>query len=466
MTHSRRVAQHSAMTPIGKLAGLVAVLALVAACGPTAQALHPTLAPHGNNPVGTPMFPALPSGGALAPTPQVTFVPGTALPSGAQVSTAPAASATPQPAGIGKQITGFPVANAFEVTGVVPIGDGFLAVGYGPMPGQDIYGQRQGIIWTSTDGLTWQESADPTFANTSPFGVATLGSDIFVFTDLEQCDPDVDPECEGGEATGIFKSSNGGPWVQLQQTPDIQQASFDRVVASDGLLIAWGNAGDEDGTPTVWTSSDGLAWTPATDLAGMDPVDSGIAGGPGVIAFGLGIDDQGDQINMIGATSSDGVHFTAATVPALPDGEIDDIAQGNSGFVGVGYNQTDLDPTVALVLTSGDGRTWTQAAATEASFADTAMNQVLPSTNGYVAVGSLLSEDDFTDETTRVWTSPDGQTWHSAGDVGGSYTQYDAGALGTHGLVIFTADQPDTGDDTQATSTINAWLITPDRLTP
>jgi len=470
------------MTAFKRLAGVLVVLAFVAACGPTAQALRPTLPSRASHVPGTPVLPAVRSGGEESSPPDVesppaagSFTP-SALPSGsAPASSSPAGSATPTgsatppPPGIGEQITGFPASDAFEVTSVVPIANGFLAVGFGGMPGQDYFGLRQGIVWTTTDGLTWQESSDPAFTDTTLTDVVTMGSDIYVVGYMSTCDFAINPDCVDAPSAGtvVYRSSNGGGWEQLQQTADIQHATFDGVRASDNLLVAWGSAGDTNVTTTLWTSSDGLAWTPATDLAGMDPVYSATAGGPGVLAFGTSNDAQSDELSLIGATSSNGSQFTAATLPSVPNGEIDDICLGPAGYVGVGNFETDDVPDIALALSSADGLTWTQSPSDD-SFQNALMTEVHAAANEYVAVGSTFDPNDPTleSQTLRAWASADGHTWRSAGDVGGSFTQYGASALGSNGLVIFTAYQPDIEDDVDVTSTISAWLVPLDRLAP
>jgi hypothetical protein len=238
------------------------------------------------------------------------------------------------------------------------------------------------------------------------------------------------------------------------------------VATADSLLIAWGSAADDNETTTLWTSGDGLAWTPATSLAGMDPVDSAAGGGPGLLAFGTSYNDATDQIPLIGATSSNGVQFNSATVPTVQDGEIDDIAAGPNGYVGVGYAETDLDPTIALAVTSTDGLTWTQAETADNSFENGDMTEIQASATGYVAIGSTLDDTDPNLQTLRAWTSADGHSWRMAGDIGGPFTQYGASALSSSGLVVFTANQPDSEDDTSLTSTISGWLIPLNRLTP
>src|SRR4051812_34169501 len=95
---------------------LLAVLALIAgACGPTAQALRPTLPPRS----------IAPGGGASQPG--ASFSGGQSAAPGAS---SPGASGTIPPTGIAQLLTGFQQGNAYEVTDVTvtPAG-GLVAVG-------------------------------------------------------------------------------------------------------------------------------------------------------------------------------------------------------------------------------------------------------------------------------------------------------------------------------------------------
>ena len=447
------------MTKPAKVIALFAVLLVAAACGPTAQALHPTLPPRAGGTPGTPVFPAPPSAVVGPPAPATSTSP-------AVLPSAPSGgSASPLPPGIGQQIANFPQADAYQVSGVVPIGDGFLAVGYGPLPGHPDSDLDQALIWTSPDGMTWRVSADPALTGFTPDGVVTVGSDIYAYGDLTTCDSATDPSCPDS-TTAIFKSSNGSGWEQLQQPADIQQAIFDRVVGANGLLVAWGSAADQDETTTLWTSSDGIAWTSATDLAGMDELDSATAGGPGLLAFGMRTDQQSDAEALLGATSSDGVHFTAANTPNVPDGEIDDIVQGVPGYVGVGYGDSDVNPTLALAVASADGLTWVQATTSDNSFENAYMSNVYPDSSGYVAVGSTLDENDPDYQTLRAWTSADGHSWRTVGAVGAPYTDFGASALGSHGLIAITETENDTEDGSDVVSTLDAWFVPIGQLVP
>jgi hypothetical protein len=426
-----------------------AVLAVATACGPTANALRPTLPPRTLSPINA------------TPQPQVT-------PVGIGSSIAPAASGTPPPPGIAQPMTNFVQGNAYEVTSVAVTPTGFVAVGFAGT-GQGYFGLRQGVVWTSSDGLTWQQTEDPAFIDVSPTSVVSLGNDVYVFGAYSTCADALDEECtdDPNAGTVIFRSSSGGPWEQLAQTSDIVGAEFDGVRVWDTTLVAWGAAGDDNGTTTLWTSKDGLSWTPTTNLAGLDPIDSVGVGGPGIVAFGEHFDDTIEDTQLVGASSSDGIQFSSATVPQVTAASVTDVIAGPGGMAGVGWATSDTSPSVSLSVFSSDGTTWSQSTASDGSFDNTLLDDVHSTASEYVAVGSSVSDVDMTLQTGGVWVSQDGRTWRTLGAFGGLFSQYGDSALGPSGLVIFTADEQDSNEDgTDVNSTIYGWFIPTSQLAP
>lgn len=426
-----------------------AVLGLViVACGPTANALRPTLPPR--NP---------PPGATIEPE-------GSA--SGGKESVQPAASGTPPPPGIAQPMAAFPQGPAYEVTGVTVTPTGYVAVGFAGT-GQGYFGLHQGVVWNSSDGSTWQQSVDPAFLDVSPTSVVALGTDVYLFGLFATCSDVIDDECTENPNAGtvVFRSSSGGPWEQLAQTTDIIHAEFDGVRAWGNALVAWGAAGDDNGTTTIWTSSDGLTWTPATDLVGLDPVDSVGAGGPGLVAFGAEFLDSIEDTQLVGASSSDGIHFTSTNVPKVTGASVVDAIAGPGGMAGIGWAESDTTPSVGMSVFSADGTTWTQTSAADGSFDNSLMNDIHSSASEYVAVGSTIDELDMTLQTGRIWVSADGQTWRSLGAFGGQFSQYGASVLGPDGLLIFTEDEQDSDDEgTDVKSTIYGWIIPTAKLGP
>jgi len=443
-----------------RVAAVSAVVMLAIACGPTASAVKPTLPPRTLAPRTSPR--------PLDSSPLGTASTASGSPAAVQ-SGSPAASTTPQPPGIAQPITGFSQGSAYEVSGVTTTPTGFLAVGFAGTD-QGYFGLHQGIVWTSPDGLTWQQSVDPAFVDVTPSYVVSLGNDVYLFGNYSACAQAIDQACSDDPNAGlvIFKSAGGGPWAQLAQPQDILQAQFDGVTTWNNKLVAWGAAADDNGTATVWTSSDGLTWAPSADLANIDPVDSVGAGGPGLVAFGAAYVESIQDVKLVGATSTDGAHFASGTVPEITGASIVQAAAGPGGMAGVGWAASDTTPSLGLAIYSADGVTWTQATASDASFDDTLIDDLHSSSTEYVAIGSTVDPNDMSLQTGRVWVSANGQSWRSSGAFGGTFSQYGDSALGPNGLVVFTADQQDAGGDNNVdvNSTIYGWFIPNDKLAP
>jgi hypothetical protein len=377
-------------------------------------------------------------------------------------------SQTPASPGIATPMTSFPQGQAYEVTGVTVTPTGFTAVGFAGT-GQGYFGLHQGVVWTSTDGMSWQQTMDPAFLDVSPSNVVAMGNDVYLFGQFETCSDVLDDECTEDPNAGlvIFKSTSGGAWQQLAQTTDIIKAEFDGVTVWNNTLVAWGAAGDDNGTTTVWTSPDGLTWTPTTGIANLDPVDSMAAGGPGLVAFGSQFVSSVEDTQLVAVSSTDGTHYTSTQAPPVTGASVIDMAAGPGGIAGVGYASSDESPSVGLAVFSADGANWSQAIANDNSFDNALINNVFSSGTGYVGVGSTINADDMTLQMGRVWASADGKSWSSLGDFGGTFNQYGDSALGPQGLVIFTEDEEDANDQgTDVKSTINGWMIPTAQLAP
>ncbi len=394
---------------------------------------------------------------------QSTVAPGTEAPSGSATASDPGLP-TAVPSGdattVFRALSDFPAANAFEVTGVTASADGgYLAVGFGAQPGQDYFGLRQGIVWRSTDGTSWQQTVEPQFVNVSPLMVATMGSRDFMVGLLRTC-PDFseDPCDEPPEAGhGLWRSTSGGAWERVPITSSMQDAlSLDELVVGSDRLAIPGTSGDESEAATLWTSPDGTTWTESTDLAGLDPIDTLAAGPPGFVAFGTVLANNEDFVTVHGATSPDGLHFNPVNIPAPINAAIVSSVAGATGMSAVGYGDNEEFELSATALYSADGLAWIAAADTDGSFANSGMLDVLNVTSGYVGLGFTPSEDDFADQDGTSWISSDGRSWRSLAPIGDDSAVLTASASGSTGVIVFTAIQEETEID--VTSTINAWF--------
>ena len=81
----------------------------------------------------------------------------------------------------------------------------------------------------------------------------------------------------------------------------------------------------------VWTSVDGIAWAETTDLAEMDPVTAMGPSPSGLVAFGSRFSPELGDLELIAATSADGIHFGRVDAPALPATTIQARCIGSGG---------------------------------------------------------------------------------------------------------------------------------------
>ena len=170
------------------------------------------------------------------------------------------------------------------------------------------------------------------------------------------------------------------------------------------------------------------------------------AGGPGVVALGGHFLEDIEDVQPTGKTSTDGLTFTAATLPPATGAALAGIVAGPGGMAAVGSGVSDEQPSVGFALYSSDGVTWSEANASDNSFDNGVINEV--HANGIrLRRRGLDRGRGLHDADRSVWVSADGHSWRSIGDFGGSFTQYSNSALGANGLVVFTANDEDTGDD-------------------
>ncbi len=164
---------------------------------------------------------------------------------------------------------------------------------------------------------------------------------------------------------------------------------FDTVIAGGPGLIAVGSPNRSD--DFIWTSEDGVDWTPASvDRPGY--AFDVTAGGPGYVAVGSSI-----------WVSSNGVSWSEAVFNDPIVGEVRAVTVGGPGLVAVGtFNYLDR----AWIYTSADGLQWSlipQEGAPEVQY-ESGLSDIVAGGPGLVAVGQMGGSG-------AVWTSPDGVEW-------------------------------------------------------
>lgn len=210
-------------------------------------------------------------------------------------------------------------------------------------------------VWTSTDGLAWSRATVPA----RPSGatgiilsdIAAMGDSIIVAGCSTQPDNDVAGQFCAEPAA--WRSTDGArSWTQVGPLEDEKASGAVQALAADGAqFVAAGfvtRAEPGDGA-RVWTSTDGVAWSPAgLAPADSDGVDHVIAGEGIWLAIG-----SGGRLWH----STDG--STWQLQPGWPgDLRLGSIAAVADGFVAIG--QVKGNP---VVWTSPDAVTWDAAAA-------------------------------------------------------------------------------------------------------
>jgi hypothetical protein len=176
-------------------------------------------------------------------------------------------------------------------------------------------------------------------------------------------------------------------------------------------------------TPTAAPEA-GLAWNRVDDPDLVSRPLNGsmhgvIAGGPGAIAWGS-VHATGPRI----WTTADGLDWTRATVEVVHDADaeypasVSSITSGGPGFVAVGGYARDGWNT-SVVWTSVDGMTWHRVA-NDPVFARSEMDTVVTWKGELLAFGCALYlpmtcieqlSDTVWDHHSRIWASSDGLTW-------------------------------------------------------
>ena len=145
-------------------------------------------------------------------------------------------------------------------------GDGFVAAGYA-------FGNAaQGAVWITRDGQTWQREPDPSgvFRGARLSGLAVSGGRLVLLGNTG-----VDP---GSGPFEIWTSDDGVTW---ENAPDATRAFAGQVIqgitSGPGGFLAYA-VDTEHSLIAAWVSSDGRAWEPGKSLA---PPDAGlIVGSP------------------------------------------------------------------------------------------------------------------------------------------------------------------------------------------
>lgn len=261
-----------------------------------------------------------------------------------------------------------------EIADVTIGGPGLVAVGQ-----HDTRGGIAPAVWTSPDGLTWsrvviEETSSETDGNRPRESMESVASGGPGLVAVGHETKTLEGAWNFSTVGRVWTSPDGVTWTQIPHDPEMfghatsyeTSSSINQVVSGGPGFVAIGTL---NGDAAVWTSPDGLAWTPTTEgLTWTSSVIDGgfvhdvVAGGPGLVAVGGYELDQtckpNTPLDCYAAvwTSADGITWDPVPHDDAVFGGGPD-KQGMSSVTSIG---TDLVAVGSGVWTSDDGTNWTR----------------------------------------------------------------------------------------------------------
>jgi hypothetical protein len=267
------------------------------------------------------------------------------------------------------------------MTAVTPTWFGFLAVGWSP---------AGGTSWWSRDGRDWTAALfqDPSLRNATLTGVAASADRVVAIGTTQALD--------GTTQGRIWTSADGLSWTPTLSAPSSTFLTVNAVIRTATQFVAIGGIDDGDGQTVTWTSPDGAAWTETALDVGGAPVQ--LADGPaGLLVLDLVYGDTGD-----GTSEATLIGPSGTTRSSLPPGLVDRVAAGPGGYWA--FAAPAGEPR-SPIYRSTDGLTWTTAGSLpRAAWVGAAVVQ----NDGSVIAATEVEEDGVTDQVLR---SADGATW-------------------------------------------------------
>jgi hypothetical protein len=165
-------------------------------------------------------------------------------------------------------------------------------------------------------------------------------------------------------------------------------------------------------------SADGVQWSAPTTLQtgfkGNLAISTIVEGPSGLLALGYPYGDTCGGPPTLAAlwASPDGRTWERLPMPkAFTAGSVATIAGGGAGFIALG---TKSDGTTQAIWTSPDGRAWTSRKLPTVSSGTLALDGATSFDGGFIMVGSVLGEEGCGGAAhikAAVWFSADGAAW-------------------------------------------------------
>ena len=238
---------------------------------------------------------------------------------------------------------GYAFAGNIEVAGVAAGGSSFVVAGSFRMPA-DASGLRRvvGAAWASADGRTWDRFVMPSDAATGDFRLTSVTFAGSRFVALGRP--------SGGNAHAemlVWTSADGRKWQRGEDIPVGQAGSIGGVARGPtGALVAVGWTTATPSHAAVFTSPEGIRWTPVPDEAALD----------GAVMRGLACDERhclavgetagASPSNAATWTTTDGVTWSrTGSMSGLGDVGMGDVALTGSGAVTIGWAVSPFENT-------------------------------------------------------------------------------------------------------------------------
>lgn len=233
----------------------------------------------------------------------------------------------------------------------------------------------------------------------------TLGSGLVVLT------PDGAAQVIGDVSASTWSSSDGSSWSRLSQPGAIAEPGRSIMIVATcadrhGGLVAGGTSAiASDPTlalkATIWHSSDGRTWDPATVDGDVGASVEDVAAGPdAIVAVGLAQPGNAGTSRGLAWYSSDGMTWHPASVSDSDGFSLLAVTAWRGRFVATGSGTGGR----AAAWTSSDGARWTQVASLPEGFE---AHRLVAFGDRIVAVGSVAGRSEpesFTSDDARSWT--------------------------------------------------------------
>jgi hypothetical protein len=247
--------------------------------------------------------------------------------------------------------------------------------------------------WTSSDGVQWQRTpASQTLRDAEMTGVVAV-NDGFLAVGADGF-PGGNVQLPGLRAPAVWHSDDAKAWKRLAFARAADRMLFEGIAATPTGWVAWGG-GPGPRTGAVWTSSDGADWKLAANQAGprWGPI-ARIAAAPdgSLVAVGSKWGDAEDAMAGIWRSTDGGATWSGVDIEGASDlGALWDVVATTTGLLTTGAQ--------GRVAFSSDGADWNVDTAARPRLEATL--RLLVATPGFVIAFGSIESDNGT--TWAIW---------------------------------------------------------------